>query len=273
MERFEFRQFSETETEIMEYDFRQAVEVHDLQEIETDFDESAVNSLRQQLAETQAFILGEMHGVKENPDVIYTLFKKFGFNNIALEWSERELGEVLKEFLVNNNLNFEDIKDSRDGRITAGHFALLKKLKEEDLLGKIILFDQDIDPNIRRDTSENERDLAMSQNVLSGLGEGNTLIIAGNWHTQVNPVTASDDTLKHPMGEHLKSRMPTIPFGNIRYQKGQYHNLGTRDFWTNPDIEPISKPTFRLSEDGKYLYTIPEAHSAIVPNMEEVEVG
>jgi len=271
MERFESRQYSETE--IMEHDFRQAVEGYDLQEIETDFDEFAVNSLRQQLAETQAFILGEMHGVKENPDVIYTLFKKFGFNNIALEWSSRELGEFIQEFLANDNLNFEDIKDSRDGRITAGHFILLKKLKEEGLLDKIILFDHDIDPNIRRDTSENERDLAMSQNVLNGLGEGNTLIIAGNWHTQVKPVTEPDGTIKHPMGEHIKNSIPNIPFGNIMYQKGQYHNFGTRDFWTNPDIENISKATFRLSEEGKYIYTIPEAHLAIVPNMEEIDFG
>jgi hypothetical protein len=269
MERFEPRQYSETE--IMEYDFRQAVEGYDLQEIETDFDESAVNSLRQQLAETQAFILGEMHGVKENPDVIYTLFKKFGFNNIALEWSSREFGEFIQEFLVNDNLNFEDIKDSRDGRITAGHFALLKKLKDEDLLGKIILFDE----NTIGETSENERDLEMSQNLLDGLGEGNTLIIAGHWHTQVNPVLEPDGTTKHPMGEHIKNSIPNIPFGNIRYQKGQYHNFGTRDFLIKPDIAPISKATFRLSEEGKYIYTIPEAHSAIVPNSnnEEIDFG
>jgi len=109
----------------------------------------------------------------------------------------------------------------------------------------------------------------MSQNVLNGLGEGNTLIIAGNWHTQVKPVTEPDGTIKHPMGEHIKNSIPNIPFGNIMYQKGQYHNFGTRDFWTNPDIENISKATFRLSEEGKYIYTIPEAHLAIVPNSSE----
>ncbi|MEX0598395.1 MAG: hypothetical protein WD512_18045 [Candidatus Paceibacterota bacterium] len=36
MERFESRQYSETET--MEYNFRQAVEGYDLQEIDTDSD-------------------------------------------------------------------------------------------------------------------------------------------------------------------------------------------------------------------------------------------
>lgn len=113
----------------------------------------------------------------------------------------------------------------------------------------------------------------MSQNVLNGLGGGNALIIAGNLHAQVNPVTLSNNTIGHPMGEHLKNSIPTIPFGNIEYQKGQYHNFGTRDFWTNPDIEPISKATFRLSEEVKYLYTIPEAHSAIVLNMEEIDSG
>jgi hypothetical protein len=185
-----------------------------------------------------------------------------------LEWSSREFGEFTQEFLDNDHLNFEAIKDSPDGRITAGHFALLKKLKEEDLLGEVILFDE----NTTGDTSWNERDLEMSQNLLNRLGEGKTLIIAGKLHAQFNPITESDDTIRHPMGEHIKNSLPNIPFGDIRYQKGQYHNLGTKYFTVNPDIAPIAKATFRLSEDGKYIYSVPEAHSAMVPNMEETGV-
>ena len=100
------------------------------------FDEEASDKLLASLEATKLLILGEMHGVKENVDVIYTLFKKFGFRQLALEWKSGLL-KVAEYYLESGEIDFDAIKNSPDGRITAGHFALLKKLKDEGLLEKL----------------------------------------------------------------------------------------------------------------------------------------
>jgi hypothetical protein len=96
---------------------------------EIDFTDNAevANTLLQAVSEAHVLVLGEMHGVKENVDVIYSLFKQFGFRQLALEW-EPQLHQVALQYLETGTINFASIQQSPDGRITAGHFALLKKL-------------------------------------------------------------------------------------------------------------------------------------------------
>ncbi len=120
--------------------FVEAIKNIEISEIDTEFDEKSVESLVSELSKTKLLLLGEMHGVKENVDIIYTLFKKLGFRKLALEWN-KELRESAEKFLQTGELDFEAIKDSPDGRITAGHFALLKKLKDEGLLESLVCFD------------------------------------------------------------------------------------------------------------------------------------
>lgn len=111
-------------------------------EIPTAFDDNASQELSDNIAQTRIFILGEMHGVKENADIIYTLFKKFGFRELALEW-EPDLKQIALKYIETGELDFDakNIKESPDGRITPGHFALLKKLKAEGLLTNLVCFD------------------------------------------------------------------------------------------------------------------------------------
>lgn len=268
MENFESRQTPETEIE--ENTFSQAIEQYAVGEIETDFDEQAVARLQESLEQTKLFLLGEMHGVAENPNIIYRLFKKFGFKRVALEWNGQKLQDIVNTFLATGYLDLEAIKDSGDGRITAGHFALLKKLKEEGLLEDIILFDaNEEDWNHGADY----RDKVMADNVLADGVEEKTLVIAGNWHAKVDPITSTgEEELHHPMGEHIKGKFPELSSGKIKYHSGQFFNNGTKDFWNDPDQDTIKRAQFYQSEDGLYYYAIPEAHLAIVPNPKEVNM-
>lgn len=245
--------------------FVEAIKNIEIGEIDTEFDEKSVESLVTELGEAKLLLLGETHGVKENADIIYTLFKKFGFKKLALEWN-KELREQTEKFLQTGELDFEAIKDSPDGRITAGHFALLKKLKDEGLLEALVCFDRET-PTADWDT----RDANMAKNIIANLADSTTLVVAGNLHTQVEPITFDDEKEEHhPMGENVKKQIPNVPSGKIKYLTGQFHNYGTRDFREKPEGVELPKAKFYKSKDGIYSFDLPEAHVAVVPNPSEV---
>lgn len=235
----------------------------EIAEIDADFDEKSVDELNTELSEAKLLLLGETHGVKENADIIYTLFKKFGFKKLALEW-DKELHAQAEKFLQTGELDFEAVQDSPDGRITAGHFALLKKLKDEGLLEALICFDEQTQSG-----EWDDRDASMAKNILANMSDSKTLVVAGNLHTKVEPVVF-DEAEHHPMGENVKKQIPTTPSGAIRYLTGQYHNYGTREFREKPEGVELPKAKFYKSDKGIYIFELPEAHAAVVPNPKEV---
>ncbi len=243
--------------------FVEAVSAVTIEEMPTTFDEEAVQKLAENLEGTKLFILGEIHGVKENVDVIYTLFKKFGFRQLALEW-EPNLKNVADKFLNSGEIDFDAIKDSPDGRITAGHFALLKKLHSEGMLEELICFDGG-----SGGVGWNARDSAMSINILAGLSYKPTLVVAGNLHSKTEPVTFDDESgEQHPMGENIKKEIPDVSSGRIEYVEGHYHNFGTKELKKFQEEEALGA-RFYQDDAGIYLFEIPMAHAAVVPNPSE----
>ncbi len=267
MEKFEEIQKNVNERNI-EQDrlaFTDAIKNTDIEEIDMEFDEKSVESFVSELDTARLFLLGETHGVKENVDIIYTLFKKFGFKILALEWN-KELQELIEKFLQTGELDFEAIKDSPDGRITSGHFALLKKLKDEGLLETVVCIDSDI-PSDDWDT----RDANMAKNIMTHVHDSRMLVVAGNLHTHVQPINFDDERGEHhPMGESIKKLIPDVPSGKITYRTGQFHNYGTRDFREKPEGIERSRARFYQSNEGIYSFELPEAHVATVPNPSEV---
>jgi hypothetical protein len=81
-----------------------------LSEIPVDFEPRAEAALRAALAQSRLMLLGEVHGVEENPAVIYTLFRRFEFAALALEWP--------------SSIDLRNPMLSADGRITPRHFEL-----------------------------------------------------------------------------------------------------------------------------------------------------
>lgn len=263
MESFE-KSIYERDIEEDERMFAEAISDISVEEIPTAFDELSVQQLAENLKNTKLFILGETHGVRENADIIYTLFKKFGFRQLALEW-EPELKQTAERFIESGGLAFDAIQNSPDGRITAGHFVLLKKLKDEGLLDALVCF------NEQTQSGEwDERDANMAKNILANVSSSPTLVVAGNLHTEVAPIVFGDDkTEHHPMGELVKKQIPTVPSGKIKYLTGQYHNYGVRDFRGNSKGVELSKARFSKSESDVYVFELPEAHVAVVPNPHE----
>lgn len=235
-----------------------------IEEISTTFDEQVVQELVESIGNNKLFILGEMHGVKENVDMIYTLFKKFSFRQLALEW-EPELKEVAEKYLESGELDFYAIKDSSDGRITAGHFALLNKLKSEGMLERLVCFDGGSGGH-----GWNARDKAMAKNILDNLSDVPTLVVAGNLHAKTEPITFDDEPdEQHPMGENVRKEIPNVASGRIEYLSGHYHNYGTKEFTKLSDEELPSEARFFKDEDGLYTFELIDAHAATVPNPSE----
>jgi hypothetical protein len=102
-------------------------------------DPRALTAARQSLDSAGLLLLGEIHGVRENPLLIRALMKAFGLTSLALEWPE-DLTPIIRAFLASGALADDPRLWGGDGRITAGHLAVLADRAAAGPLD-LILFD------------------------------------------------------------------------------------------------------------------------------------
>jgi len=76
--------------------------------------------------ESGLLLLGEVHGLRENPLLIRALLQALGLTGLVLEWPA-ELAPVVRAFLAGGELADHPLLWSGDGRITAGHLAVLRE--------------------------------------------------------------------------------------------------------------------------------------------------
>jgi hypothetical protein len=157
---------------------------------------AAAAAAQRSLDDSGLLLLGEMHGARENPLLARALMQAFGITRLALEWGE-DLAPVIEAFLATGTLADHWLLWSGDGRITAGHLAVLAERATSGPL-EVILFDGAIDA----DASWSDRDEAMARRLLAAVPAGTrTLAVAGNAHTPTGPIE-----LGVPMGAWLDRR-------------------------------------------------------------------
>jgi hypothetical protein len=123
--------------------------------------ESAAQAAAQESLERSGLLLlGETHGVRENPLLIRALLRAFGVSCLALEWPE-DLAPVVGVFLATGMLADHQALWWGDGRITAGHLAVLAERAAAGPL-ELILFDGPIEAG----WSWSQRDEAMARRLL-----------------------------------------------------------------------------------------------------------
>lgn len=242
----------------------EAAIVESVMEIPTDFDEDAVNSLVDDIVAGNVFALGEIHGVKENPSIIYTLIKKFKFRQLGIEW-DKNMSRVVELFQMEGVLDYNSFMNSCDGRITAGYFNMLKKIKAEGLIDSVFFFD-DKDSWVRRDE-------VMAQEIIGHTSEDlPTMVVAGNAHTSLKDIKEGDGTVHPSMVRFLEDKEKRFSLGEIRYLSGQFFNNAEKSF--SSGIDPTGKlPRFFKNESGVFIYELPEAHVAVVPNPTGIYIG
>jgi hypothetical protein len=106
----------------------------------------------------------------------------FGLRGLALEWHE-DLAPVVEAFLATGTLADQWLLWPGDGRITAGHLAVLAERAAAGPL-EVILFDGTIGAG----WSWSDRDEAMARRIPAATAAGTrTLAVAGNAHTPTRP--------------------------------------------------------------------------------------
>ncbi len=163
-------------------------------------------------------VVGEPHGVRETPSVLYALVTALGIRTIAFEWSHEEMDDVVKPFLESGHFDFKQMWSlpvsaelfCGDGRITAGHFALLRRLRDEERLDRVVHFDR-LDP----DPAPGDwrvRDREMAERLLDEWGgRSPALAVTGSFHAQIE----QPGTMAHV----LASRVP-VCCATIEYATG-----------------------------------------------------
>ena len=212
----------------------------------------ALAAARQSLDSSGLLLLGEIHGVRENPLLIRALMQAFELTSLALEWPE-DLTPMIRAFLASGTLAGHPWLWGGDGRITAGHLAVLADRAAAGPLD-LILFDG----VIGADWSWSQRDEAMARRILAtSPPSARTLVVAGNAHTPIHPIE-----LGIPMGARLAGQRPGTREVQISYGGGRFYNCEPRQFARRTD--PQGK--IRLHQhQGELVLDLPIATEAVVP--------
>lgn len=239
------------------HEFWRAVESFQVDDLPLVIEAAAERRLRSCVTGGGPILLGETHGAAENPLAILTLMHRLDVQVLALEWPP-DLGAAVFRYQNGDGLDFSGVAWSSDGRITAGHWAVLRELHRHGDLHRLVLFDA---PLVDGWSS---RDRLMAERLLAGLDKTPpALVVAGNLHTSLRPHQHGV-----PMGYHVAQARPATLEVKIEYLNGEIFNLGRRRIGGGIGIvRRASKPTLRVASD-RLVMTLPTVHAAVVPNPE-----
>jgi hypothetical protein len=235
--------------------FRRGVNEFDVTDFQLVVDSAALAAGRKSLDESGLLILGEVHGVRQNALVARALMVAFDITGLALEWPA-DLAAAVGGFFSDGQAPDHPLLWAGDGRITAGHFALLRERFNAGRLAALTLFDGVSEVGWSR------REAAMADRILTAQGPvPRTLVIAGNAHTALTPTG-----LGVPLGARLAEQRPGLREVRIRYGTGSYYNLMPLRFkrhW-------MFRRRARLQVDGAILVlSLPSPVQARVPHRME----
>lgn len=234
-----------------------AVAQFEVSDLEMAIEPPALEAARRSLDQSGLLLLGEVHGVRENPLLIRALMRAFGLNALALEWPD-ELAPVIDAFMLSGVLEDHPWLWLGDGRITAGHLAVLRERAESGPFN-LTLFDG----TVSADASWSARDEMMARLILAGAtgatGATGALAVAGNAHTPTRPTH-----LGVPLGACLSRQRPGVLDIRIRYGGGHFYNSEPRRF--APEIGIERRQVSLHLDRGRLILDLPEATEATVPH-------
>jgi hypothetical protein len=203
---------------------QRAVNEFDIASFYLDVDPAALAAARQSLDESGLLLLGEVHGVRQNPLIARALMTALDVTALALEWPAG-LASATSGFFADGYVPDHPQLWGGDGRITVGHFALLRERFMAEGLQALTLFDG------VNEVGWSRREAAMADRILSAQApRSRTLVIAGNAHTALGPTG-----LGIPLGARLAERRPGVREIRVNYGNGSYYNLSPQRFkrqWT-----------------------------------------
>lgn len=231
---------------------QRAVEEFDVSSFQLESEQAALAAARASLDRSGLLLLGEVHGVRQNPLLVRALMAEFGVTGLAIEWPA-DLAGAVSGFLASGQVPDHDLLWGGDGRITAGHFAVLRERFTAGRLEALTLFDGVSEVGWSR------REAAMADRILAAPGPaGGTLVVAGNVHTYLTPIG-----LGVPLGARLAERRPGLREIRVRYGNGGYYNLTPQRFKYGLTVR--RQPRLRL-EGTALVLDLPRPVQARVPH-------
>jgi hypothetical protein len=223
-------------------------------DLELMIEPSAGAAARRSLDRSGLLLLGEVHGVRENPLIIRALMQAFGLGGLALEWPG-DLTGVIGAFAAGGTLADHPLLWLGDGRITTGHLAVLRERARAGQLD-LALFDG----STGADGNRPQHEEAMADRILTGVtAASGTLAVAGNTRTPAFSVSAGV-----PPIACLSRQRPGVLDIRISYGRGGYYNMRPSQIHPSVSIWPSQVRLYQ--EDGSLILELPTATEATVPH-------
>jgi hypothetical protein len=199
--------------------FQRGVHEFDIADFQLDIEPAALDAARRSLDESGLLLLGEVHGVRQNAQIARELMTALDITGLALEWPAG-LASAIGGFFENGQVPDHPLLWGGDGRITAGHFAMLWERFSAGRLLALTLFDG------VNEVGWSRREAAMAERILTAQGPAaRTLVIAGSAHTALAPTG-----LGIPLGARLAEQRSGVREVQVRYGNGGYYNVSPQRF-------------------------------------------
>ena len=200
-----------------------------------------LNSLQSTLRKSKIIVYGEIHGIKENADIIYTLVIKLGVKRLAIEASPAVSNFInsVKTGSCDFSLVDEDLFDL--SVLSLDMIKTIAILLQQNQLKELIFIDTFFD-NLDEDSiisaSPQAREEELAKNILKIDDSLLTLCIMGQWHTQPEVVENGETQHKSAL-YRLRKIKPNVPFVHNVYRQGQLFNDGKIiERPKNPSVPP-----------------------------------
>ena len=200
-----------------------------------------LSSLQSTLQKSKIIVYGEIHGIKENADIIYTLVKKLGVKRLAIEASPAVSNFInsVKTDSCDFSLVDEDIFDS--SILSLEMIKTIAILLQQNQLKELIFIDtffDNLDEDAIISASPQAREEELAKNILKIDDSLLTLCIMGQWHTQPE-VIKNGETRHESVLCRLRKAKPNVPFIHNIYRQGQLFNDGKIiELPKNPSVSP-----------------------------------
>ena len=191
------------------------------------YKENVVMELQSQIAAKNLFGIGEVHGVKDNVDLYVTIFEKFNFEAIALEYPVDCAGDLTSFLETGQYPTHWFFQEINDGRFSLEMLSALKRLYNKGLLKKIICYDRR-----KNTTTWNQRDEDYASAFMEQYEPTlRTLIVGGGYHIKTEPFKSEFEKGElYPMCYHLQLELGNFPTACCVYTNGDFYNFGLQSF-------------------------------------------